>query len=71
LENLSDGGEINRVWKIIKENNRTSAEESLVLHGLKQRKQWFDEECLRFLGQMKQTKMQWVQHQSHSNADNF
>jgi len=48
LENLSDGDDINRAWKNIKENIKTSAEESLGLHELKQHKQWFDEELLRF-----------------------
>jgi len=30
---------------------------------LKQHKPWFDEECLGFLDQRKQAKMQWVQDQ--------
>jgi hypothetical protein len=32
--------------------------EGLGLHVLKQHKPWFDEECLGFLGQRKQAKMQ-------------
>ena len=44
FENLSDSNGINRAWENIKENFRTSAEESLVLCKLKQHKPWFDEE---------------------------
>jgi len=39
--------------------------------GLKQHKPWFDEECLGFLDQRKQTKMQWVQDPSQSNVKNL
>ena len=42
LENLSDGEDINRVWENTKENIRTSAKKSLVLHELKQHNPWFD-----------------------------
>ena len=49
LGNLSDGEDINRTWKNIKENIKTSAKESLCLHELRQYKPWFDEECLGFL----------------------
>jgi len=48
LENLSDGEDIKRVWENIKENIKTIAKDSLGLHELKQRKRWFDEECLGF-----------------------
>jgi hypothetical protein len=41
----------------------------LRLHELKQHKPWFDEECLGFLDQRKQAKMQWVQDPSQSNVD--
>jgi len=71
LENLSDGKDINRAWENNKENVKTSAKESLRLHGLKQHKPWFDKECLRFLDQKKQAKMQWVQGRSQSNGDNL
>ena len=30
------------------------------MHDLKQHNPWFDEECLGFLDQMKQDKMQWL-----------
>jgi len=38
---------------------------------LKQHKLWFDEECLGFLDQRKQTKMQWIHDPSQSNVDNL
>ena len=71
LENISDGEDINRAWENIKENIKTSATESLGLYELKQHKPWFGEECLGFLDQRKQTKMQWLQDPSQSNADNL
>jgi len=58
LENLNGGEDINRAWENIKENNKTSDKESLVLHELKQHKPWFDEECLGFLDHRKHTKIQ-------------
>jgi hypothetical protein len=48
LENLSDSQDINRAWENIKENIKTSAEDSLCLHKLKQHTPWFDEEYLGF-----------------------
>ena len=39
------------------------------MHELKQHKPWF-EECLVFLDQRKQAKMQWVQGSRQSNVDN-
>jgi len=71
LENLSDGEYINRTWENFKENIKTSAKESLVLHELKQHKPWFDEECLGFLDQRKQAKMHWVQDPSQINVDDL
>jgi len=38
LENLSDSEDINRAWENIKENIKTSATDSLVLHEMKQHK---------------------------------
>jgi hypothetical protein len=62
LENLSDSEDINRVWENIKDNFKASAKESLGVHESRQHKNpWFDEECLRFLDQRTQAKMQWVQ----------
>ena len=71
MENLSDGEDINRAWENIKEDNKTPAKESLGPHKLKQHKPWFDEECLGFLNQRKQAKMQWLQDSSQSNVDNL
>jgi hypothetical protein len=48
LENLRDDDDISRAWKNIQENIKTSAKESLGLHGLQQHKPWFDEVCLGF-----------------------
>ena len=48
LENLNEDEDVNRTWENIKENIQTSAKESLGLHGLKQNKPWFGEECLGF-----------------------
>jgi len=45
--------------KSLKRVLKNSANESLGLHNLKQQKPWFDEECLRFLDERKQAKMQW------------
>jgi hypothetical protein len=38
---------------------------------LKQHKPWFDKECVGFLDQRKQAKMQWIEDPSRSNADNL
>jgi len=71
LENLSDSEDKNRAWENIKENIKTTAEESLGPHELKQHTPWFDEECLGLLDQRNQVKVQWVQDPSHSNVDNL
>ena len=55
----------NRAWENITENIKTTAKE------LKQHKPWFDEECLGFLDQRKQVKMQWIHDPRQSNADNL
>jgi len=70
FENSSDGKDVNRVWENIKEDKKYSAK-SLGLHELKQHKPWFDEECLGFLDQRKQAKLQWVQDPYQSNIDNL
>jgi len=69
LENLNDDEDVNRTWENTEENIQTSAKESLGLHGLKQNKPWFDEECLGFLHQRKRAKIQWIQDPSQSNVD--
>jgi hypothetical protein len=71
LENLSYGEDIHRAWENFNENIKTSTKESLGLHEFKQHKQWFDEECLGFLDEREQAKMQWVQDPSQSNVDNL
>ena len=71
LGNISDDEDINRAWENIKKNIKTSAKESLGLHELKQHKPWFDEECLHFLDETKQAKLQWVQDPSQRNVDNL
>jgi hypothetical protein len=71
LENLSDGEDINRAWENIKENIKTSANESLGPHELKQHNPWFDEECLGILDQRKQAKIQWIKNPSQSNVNNL
>jgi len=50
---------------------KTSAKESLGLYEWIQDKPWFDEECLHFLGQRKQAKMQWLQDPNQSDVDNL
>ena len=71
LENLNDDEDVNRTWENIKENIQTSAKESLGLHELKQNKPRFDDECLGFLDQRKQAKMQRIQDPSQSNVENL
>jgi len=71
LENLNDDEDVNKTWENIKENIRTSAKESLGLHELKQQKPRFNEECVDFLDQRKQAKMQLKQVPSQSNVDNM
>ena len=71
LRNLNNDEDVNSTWQNIKENIQTSVKESLSLHEFKQKKPWFDEECLGFLDQRKRAKMQWIQDPSQSNVDNL
>ena len=71
LENLHYYKDINRVWENIKVNIKTSVKKSLCLYELKQYETRFDEECLSFLDEGKQTKMQWLQDPNQSNVDNL
>ena len=71
LENLYDSQDTNRAWENIKQNIKTSAKESLGLCELKQHKPWSDEECLGFLDQRKQAKMQWLKDPTQSNVDHL
>ena len=68
---MNEDEDLNRTWENIKENIKTSAKESLRVHEWKQHKPWFDEECLSFLDQRKQAKMQWVQDPSQKSVDNL
>jgi len=70
LENLSDDEDINKAWDNIKEKIKTSAKDSIGMQELKQHKPWFDKDCLGFLDQRKQAKLQWVHGRSQSNVDN-
>jgi len=63
LEKLSDS-------KDVKENVKPSATENLCLYELKQHKPRFDTECLSFLDERKQAKMQWLQDPDESNVGN-
>jgi hypothetical protein len=67
---VNDNEDINRAWKIIKENIQTAAKDSLGLYEMKH-KLWFEEECSGILDQMKQVKLQWIQDPSQTNADNL
>ena len=71
LENVSDDEDINGAWEKIKENIKTSTKDSLGLHESKQHRPRFDDECLGFLDQRKQAKMQWIHDPSQSNVDNL
>jgi hypothetical protein len=71
LENLNDSEDISRAWENIKENIKSSIQESLNLYGWKKHKPWFDEECLRFLDQRNQAKVEWLQDPNQSIADNL
>ena len=71
MENLNVVEDVNRAWENIKENIKTSAKESLGLHELKRHKPWFDKECVGFLDQKKQAKMQWIQDPNRRNVDNL
>ena len=55
----------------MKENVKISAKESIGLYKVKQHNPWFDEECLGFLDQRKQAKMQWLQDPNKSSVDNL
>jgi len=68
LVNLLDRKNINRSWKNIEENIRSSAKENLGLYELKQHQPLFAEECLYFLDQGKQTKTQCLQDPNQCNV---
>ena len=41
------------------------------MHEWKQHKPWFDKECVDFLDQRKQAKMQWMHDPSRGNVNNL
>jgi len=57
LENLNDSENINRAWKNVKENIKTSVKEILGQYELEQHKPWFDEEYLQFSDERKLAKL--------------
>jgi hypothetical protein len=67
LGSLGDDEDGNRAWENIRENIKTSPKESLGLHELKRNKPWVDEECIHFLDERKQAKLQWVQVRREAN----
>jgi hypothetical protein len=71
LENLEDSGNINGAWDNIRENIRTSAQESPCYCESKDRKQWFDEGCSKLVDRRKQAKLPWLQNRSEANEDNL
>jgi len=66
LERLNDGEDINRAWKNIKENNKTSAKESLGLCELKKQEPWLYEESLRFL--FKESRLKCIGYRIQSKV---
>jgi hypothetical protein len=71
LENFDDNVDMNRAWENIRENIKTSAEESLGHYELQQRKPWFYDECSKLIDRRKQAKLQWLQNPSQVNGDNM
>ena len=73
MESLSYGEDIhvNKAWENIKENIKISDKESSGLYELKQNIPMFNEECLRFLDQRKQAKLQWLQDPKQNNVHNL
>jgi len=71
LNNLSDIEDISRAWENMKDNIKISAKDFLGLYELNQHKPWSDEECLVFLDQRKQAKMQWLHDPNQSSVDDL
>jgi hypothetical protein len=68
LENLSDNEDINKTLENIKEIVRTPLIRVLGLYKFKEYKLWFDEICLIFLDQRKQSTMQWLHYPNQNNV---
>jgi hypothetical protein len=58
-------------WKIVRENVKISARESVGYFELKKYKPWLDEGCSKLVDQRKQTKLQWLQNPSEINVNNL
>ena len=71
LDNFNDSEDINTTWENIKENIKTSPKDSLDLYEFKQHILRFDEDCLWFLDQTKQAKIQWWQDPNQSDVGNL
>jgi hypothetical protein len=69
--NLEDSGDINRARNNIRENIKTSAQESIGYCESKSHKLCFDKECSEFVDRIKQAKLQWLQDLSEVNEDNL
>jgi hypothetical protein len=69
LEDLDAEVEINSAWKMIRENTKIPAKESLGYYELKKRKPWFDEARSELVDQRKQAKLQWLQDPSEINGE--
>jgi hypothetical protein len=59
------------MWLGITLRRLSTAKVSLIVQELMQHKPWFDEECLNFLHQKKQAKMQWVQDPCKAMQKNY
>jgi hypothetical protein len=71
LENLEDGGDINRAWNNVRENIRILAQESIGYCESNHCKLWCDEECSKLVGQRKQAKLRGLPDPSEVNEDNL
>jgi hypothetical protein len=71
LQDMDTEGEINSSWKMIRENIKILAKESLGYYELKKHKPWFNKGCSELLEQRKQAKFQWLQDPSEINGYNL
>jgi hypothetical protein len=58
------------LWRMLKETSKPKLNR-ICLHEFKQLKPCFDEECLSFIDQRKQAKVEGIHDQSQSNVDNL
>jgi 50S ribosomal subunit-associated GTPase HflX len=71
LENLNVSEDTKMAWVNMKKDINSSTKRGQGLYELKQHKPCFDEECLCFLDQRKQAKMQWLKDPNQNNIDNL